>query len=385
MFARFCPTEYVVKPPSMVTIDVGLLTLSTIILCTSLLLSYVDLSNLFNSQCSTSPNTTVLAISDAIDVVNAAIFSSQTRVLIAADGSNITYMLPSLTNATSRGIPISVIMPRDSEHLRRIGVSNITIANISFGFVVVDDNAYIFSGVFPDNLQRLTALTQISECACAVDDVVGFFNFQFLRINNLVPSVVPINMHARTSLIKPLKLGTNGSLYFFHNPVEVGDPLRIATSTFLAQSLYINANENPMANISLYVDDVPAPNKGVDPSLFTVLKRILIKVSKDTGEANDIYIRLLLPSRGNTTDAQRWIKSISAFRNADVRLYDNVYEGVNFIEVGGRIFLFSHTLNDGSDTTPIGFHMSSNNTEIVSSLVSFWNSVWDVSVPFGNC
>ena len=368
----------------MVMIDVGILAISSLVLCASLVFSYVDISKSVEPQCSVPPKTFIVNITEAINQVNSAIFSSKSRVLVAADGLNVSCALEALKNATKRGVPVSVIMNEDSQELRNAGVTNITVGNLSFGFVVVDTAAFVFSGVFADSANRLTALTHITECSWAVDDVAGFFDFQYLRLNDRIPHIVPIDMHAKTSLIKPLALHPNSSMYFFHNPVECGDPLRIATSNFLPQSLYIDANEKPMSNISLYVDDVPAPNNGTNPSLFTVLKRILIKVSKDSGPAKNIFVRLLVPKSGNTTDKQRWIRSIASFNNADVRLYEDTYKGVNFIEVGGRVFIFSHTLNDGPDANQLGFHMSTNSTDVVDTVTAFWNTMWTSATPFVN-
>ena len=201
-------------------IDVGILAISSLVLCASLVFSYVDISKSVEPQCSVPPKTFIVNITEAINQVNSAIFSSKSRVLVAADGLNVSCALEALKNATKRGVPVSVIMNEDSQELRNAGVTNITVGNLSFGFVVVDTAAFVFSGVFADSANRLTALTHITECSWAVDDVAGFFDFQYLRLNDRIPHIVPIDMHAKTSLIKPLALHPNSSMYFFHDPVD---------------------------------------------------------------------------------------------------------------------------------------------------------------------
>lgn len=347
---------------------------ASLFICFALIIEYDHTLDDPTSVCDKVPSVRFDRVSALIPEIVEAINLAKKRVLVSADGTTVDNFLRALQGAESRGVLVSLIMDEGSS--QTIDLKNITRGNIGCGYIVVDQQAYIFKGGFAAE-DTMTVLTSISECETAVKDIVGFFNFQYLRLRGEVPKTVPISMQAKTSLIKPLRVDSNETLYFFHNPSSDGDLIRISTTDILPPSLYANANTEPQTNISVYSDDVPVPSIKVESNLFTVLKRILIKVSKDT--RSTVNVRLLVPKKYMSTEKSRWINGTAAFNLADVRLYDSEWTGPNFIEVGGRVFLFSHTLNDGEYHNQLGFHMSTNSTKVVESVKQYWNQVWDTA------
>jgi hypothetical protein len=196
-------------------------------------------------------------------------------------------------------------------------------------------------------------------------------------------SVIPLSYQAKTSLIVPLFVdGTNESFYFFHNPNDGGDPIRISSGDFLPQTFYTNANNAPRENVSIFCNRIPRPRNDTefDFSLFTVIRRVLITLS--SSDRNPPFIRFLVPESSAATDDVRWINSTAVFPHAEVRLYDGKWEGPNFVTIGRRAFVFGHSLDDATFQT-LGLHMATDSREVLAPLAHFWDRVWANATEYG--
>jgi hypothetical protein len=274
-----------------------------------------------------------------------------------------------------------VILPSNDTAIAALSRASVTNAtrdvNVSGNFIVIDDSAYLVGHLFDAApYSQLLFTTIASSCHTAVIDLVSFFNFRYRHLTTKhAPVIIPLSSHAKTSLIVPLKItGTDQTLYFFHNPGDSGEPVRIASGDFLPSTFYLSAGigKSASTNVSIFCDKIPSPASANPFSLFTVIKRVLITLTNSKGDA---YLRFLVPKKWAATDESRWLNSTAAFENADVRLYDGEWEGSNFITVGGRAFLFSHSLDDASFQR-LGFHVSTNHTGVVATLSAFWETVW---------
>jgi hypothetical protein len=254
----------------------------------------------------------------------------------------------------------------------------------SANFVVVDNSASFYSGVFSDfSRTKVTLLTKIEDCSGAVSDLASFFNFRFLNSTGKPPSVIPLSSQAKTSLIVPLSLsGTNESLYFFHNPDDAGDPVRISSSNLLPQTFYANVKSGPRENVSIFCDRMPRPGNDTefDFSLFTVIRRVLITLS--SSGPGPPFLRFLVPESWADTNSARWINSTAVFEHAVIRLYDDRWEGPNFVTIGNRSFVFGHALDDATFQT-LGLHMATNSHEVLGGLTRFWESIWANATEYG--
>jgi hypothetical protein len=288
-------------------------------------------------------------------------------------------LLSALSRAAARGVLVSVILPPNgTAALSAAAVTNVTAdPNASANFFVIDDSAYLAAHLFETGNYSQVLFTQLANgCPDAIADIVSFFNFRYRNLTAKArPAILPLSSHAKTSLIAPLKISdTNQTLYFFHNPGDLGEPVRIASGDFLPLTFYLSAGAGVAANtnISIFCDKIPSP-AGVDSfSLFKVIKRVLITLTNSGGHA---CLRFLVPERWASLDESRWLNSTAAFDKADVRLYNSTWEGSNFIVVANRVFLFSHSLDDASFQR-LGFHLSTNHTAVFHTLSGFWDSVW---------
>jgi hypothetical protein len=196
--------------------------------------------------------------------------------------------------------------------------------------------------------------------------------------------VISLSSQAKTSLIVPLLLNeTNESLYFFHNPDDAGEPVRISSGNFLPDTFYAKANSATRENVSIFCDTVPSPRNGTefDFSLFTVIRRVLITLS--SGDGNPLVIRLLVPQSAAATDDWRWINSTAVFPNAVIRLYDGRWEGPNFVTIGTRAFVFGHSLDDATFQT-VGLHMETNTSQVLAGLAGFWEGISANATNYGD-
>jgi hypothetical protein len=246
---------------------------------------------------------------------------------------------------------------------------------------VIDNSAFLFQHLWEESPEANNSvlLTEIRECNGAVLDLVSFFNFRYLALRaTRKPRIIPLSSHAKTSVIAPLKIGKSDDiLYFFHNPDEYGDPVRIASSGILPATFYGNT-QKPVADVSVFCDHIPAPAAGNGFSLFTVIKRVLIALTSATP---GLSVRFLVPEKWAEGNSSRWLNATVAFRQAELRLYTPEWEGSNFIVIEKRAFVFSHGVKD-EEFRRLGFHWATNSSSVVARLNEFWNDVWENATSY---
>jgi hypothetical protein len=169
-------------------IDVNFLgtVLASFVIITCLVVQYYHTDFTPGLECAFSPTVWFLPLDNVTQFVLSAINASTTRVLIFASGTNVFPFLATLGAAAAR-VKVSVLMPQNetsNASLHSHSVTNVAAhaAATSADFVVIDNSAYVYSGVFADfSATRLTLLTKIEGCSGAVGDLASFFNFRFLN------------------------------------------------------------------------------------------------------------------------------------------------------------------------------------------------------------
>jgi len=286
-------------------------------------------------------------------------------------------ILNALSIAHRNGAYISFIFCSESyvtDSLKNAGFLNITIAPIASNFLIVDEFAIFLCSPFDyilDQNENHTCLT-FSDCITAVDDLMGFYDYQWRLANNLQTNVQRLKQRALTSLINPVRINdTFDTFYFFHNSPHVGETLRISTSDFLPSIIL-----NSPYPVSIFLDDIPSlidDQNEYDMSFFIIFKRFLSS-QKHT-------IRYLIPSN-TTTVPKQWLDTTAAFSKARIRLYDQKSSMTNFLIIGNRTFVFSHKLKGKSVTLDTAIHFSSNSSVFSNDLRNYFDYVWSISKPY---
>jgi hypothetical protein len=368
---------------------IGIL-VSSIIIIACLLVQYFHADFTTSLPCNSPPSTSFMSLANATATVQQMMnLPARHRVLICTSGTYVEHFIEALAALAAAKVPISIILPTSStviSRLKQVQIANITTDDaIGANFIVVDDVAFLFRGFFTDYGDAdATLLTTISGSLCsgALEDIVSFFNFRYLAARGAVGAIVPLGLHAKTSVVAPLQIGTSREMmYFFHNPDGDGDPIRVSSSGLLPESLYLNAGKGPHANVSIFCDRMPSPAVSANFSLFRAIIRVLIAVRHMDVGRHGFRINLLIPAAEAERDASRWLNATAAFAHAELRLYDGPWSGPTFIVIGERAFVFSHALTDQEFDTR-GFHMSTNSTEVVRNLTDLWNEVWSKAARY---
>jgi hypothetical protein len=360
---------------------IGIL-VSSIIICICLLIEYLHTDFAISLPCDSPPTVTFLPLANITAVLVSKINSSQQRILIYASGSYPNDFLGPLQAAKDRSVLVSLIVPQNEAIATSIKTSGLNVTqdpNASANFVVIDDTAYHVPHLFESENYSKVLFTSLPSCSGAVSDLVSFFDFRYRNLTDAhPPRIISLSSHAKTSLIAPLKIGgTSDTLYFFHNPDGSGDPVRISSADLLPQTFYLNTAD-PKANVSIFCDHVPSPTAGDGFSLFTVVKRVLIAL---TNADDPLSVRLLVPRRWAAGNHSRWLNATVAFRQADMRLYDERWEGANFIVIENHAFVFSHGIKDEAFRL-LGFHMATTAKGVVDKLNQFWDNVWENATTY---
>lgn len=377
-------------------IDINLLgiIISSCIICICIILSYFDCREPKYPKCNSIPTVEITNQTDKFHmIISDAIKESKNKINIAASGFSPTiykkYYKHLLNEATSRGVKVTILICEHSKKELRscLQKSKIKIisGNISMGFAVIDNISFMFNEILRDSSNSYSLLTTFFDCDIASNDMNTFFEYQVMKINNELPSIVPIKQHAKASVINPIYFVNQNSdndqtLYFFHNPLNLGDPLRISTSNLIMSTMFLNSNESPKQNVSLFSDAIP-PYTNYGFSFYQTFTRVLMA---NTMNSDNIKIFYLAPQSENVNFSSNWwLNTTAAFDNAIVNLYYEEYKGLNFIIVGDRAFVFSHSIDDCIVQYNLGFHYSTNAIKIVNYLSSFFNDVYsNHSVPY---
>lgn len=304
--------------------------------------------------------------------------------------SNINqFYLSALKSAKNKGVSISILIPEDYcnssiSFFNNHSIANVYCANNSMGVAIIDNNAYLFNDIFSDTNNHYSLLTSFNHCEIAVQDIKSFFLFQILRIANKLSKIVSITHHAKSSLIWPFYLPSksgedkSSTFYFFHNPAKYGDPLRISTYDLIQSTVYFNSNTAPKKNISLFASKIP-PYTDLIYSFYQVFTRV---VMNNQEHHNDIFFRYLVPQSQNTSE-NWWMKTTAALQNTEIRLYDDSLIGSNYMIIDNRAFVFSHPIDDSIVNENLGFHYSTNSSDIVKVLQDHFDDIFmNDSQPF---
>jgi hypothetical protein len=300
------------------------------------------------------------------------------RIIICASGNIVDddNLFDFMTNAKENGVLVSIMMPDDPIAMKKLseaGINNVTVFPVSFNFVVVDDFAFVYSGPFSDPNNKTTVIG-FENCRTAVNDLVNFYEFQWLNATGSLKTIRKVKGQARTSVIQPLKVeSSTNTLYFFHNPRGRGDLIRMATEDIIPRSIYNNANIGPRADVWVFCDRIPAPSIDYRFSFSKVFKRVLLM---EAYKENGLRIKFLVPKTRSDAYETRWLNATNALNNSEIRLYEDELKGPNFIIVGQRAFVFSHSMSDVVVANEVGLHLATNVSQVVEGLTNFWNQTW---------
>ena len=314
--------------------------------------------------------------------VRRAINESVKRVVVAATSPSeeiiSSFYLDSLKTAKASGAYISFLIPENSSSTKKLlnekGFENVTFANVAVSFIVTDDTALMYCPLFENRtgISKKHSYLAISSCKTAIDDIVNYFNFQWLAATGKDSRIKKLSDMAKTSVTIPLYINkTQESMYFFHNSPFGGEAGRIGTSYIIPEIIY-----NTPVDIYLFLDSIPSLNNdqiGKSVSFFTVFKRILI--------AKKHRINYLVPNI-SIDNSRRWLNATAAFSSAQIRLYDAEDIGPNYMLIGNRTFIFSHSLKGKVVDEQIGFHFSTNSVDFATKLKSKYKEVWKSSTPY---
>lgn len=308
-----------------------------------------------------------------------AINNSKNEILVMSQYANnqilTEYFQEPFKIAIDRGIKISFIMPNDLnltyQFLSSIGATNFSFSYFNTGFIVIDNEAIYYPN-FLHNVTDHECYLHISNCSTLVNDFKVFFNYHWLQLHNKAPKVYPMSLQAKTSIVYPLPIDhTNSSLFMFHNPTNSGEPIRVATESVLTAILYRIPSGS---NIYLFSSYQQSLESDLSFSFFSLFKRILM--------ANNNPIYYLFPiSTVFSNESRRWLKAISAFPSAHINLYEGI-QPPDMIITDDFIFFFSHPMADDIVANNVGFHLATNNSDIVKSAKIFFKEVNETAIPF---
>jgi hypothetical protein len=91
---------------------------------------------------------------------------------------------------------------------------------------------------------------------------------------------------------------------------------------------------------------------------------------------NGLRFNFLVPKTSTNANETRWLNSVNALNNSEIRLYDDRLIGPNFIIVAHRAFIFSHSMSDAMVANDVGLHLATNISRVVDGLKEFWNNTW---------
>lgn len=377
-------------------LDINLLgiIISSCIICICIILSYFDCREPKKLKCNSIPTIELANQTNQFHTIIAnAIKKSSFKINIAASGFSPTifkqYYKPHLYEAIKRGVKVTILISErpGQELIKCLTKSKIQIicSNNSMGFAVIDNISYMFNEILQDASNLHSLLTTFTDCDIATNDMNSFFEYQVMKINNKLPSIIPIKKHAKTSAIQPIQIPIQNSdnyetFYFFHNPLKLGDPLRISTSNLIMSTMFLNSNGSPKQNVSLFTDIIP-PYTNNNFSFYQIFARVLMANTMNFDNVNIFY---LAPQSENSNKSTNWwLNTTAAFDDANVNLYYDEYKGPNFIIVGNRAFVFSHSIDDYKVQYNLGFHYSTNSTMIVDYLSNYFNDVYaNHSLPY---
>ncbi|OHT06954.1 hypothetical protein TRFO_24923 [Tritrichomonas foetus] len=435
---------------------------SSLIICICIIVSYFDTKVTIPETCNSNPEIEIANFPEQFHIFIAEkINDASEKVFISAYNTNYDvirrHYISFLKNAIEKEIAVSILISENDfdvdktiELFKENGISDITKGPISMGFAIIDNQAFMFNEILSNTDGKKCVMTKFCNCNIAVDDFTTFFNFQKKRINNELPSIIPIKYQAKSSTIIPFYLNKsiksqidqkmksnshskndiyvnnqneietsiktkietgiengietkietgfeNGietkietgfeneikagieneieTFYFFHNPSVYGDPLRISTADLIQSTLYLNANSEFTQNISFFSDKIP-PYTNKEFSFYQVFTRVLMAGSSTL----PIYIKYLVPE-GQEID-NPWINTTAALSSTRIRLYKESSVGAQFMLIGNRAFVFSHSLCDDDVESNLGFHYSTNLSEIVKTLRNYFDTVWESSQKY---
>ena len=350
--------------------------ISSFVVCLCSIMTYFGLKETILQGCNENPVANFSDMNSANLMISNEILNAKRQIFISA--YNVSYKavneiyLGPLKLALENGAKLSIIISESDletelvlDLFRSNQINNVTLANVSVGFVVIDDKAFMFNELFSSYESRTSLITEFNNCDACVQDILSFFNYQWKRIQKKLPDIIPIKYHAKSSLISPFHLPSDEeTFYFFHNPTLSGDPLRISTSDLITSTLYANAYSQTHKNVSLFSSVLP-PYTGLSFSLYQIFSRILM-ATDDPG----FSIKYLIPKSEKYSP---WINSTAALSGSEIYLYDNSSTGPQFILIGNRVFVFSHPLNDVDIENNIGFHYSTNSSIIVQKVQNYFD------------
>lgn len=368
--------------------DINLLgiIISSCVICICVIFSYFDCQEPKQLECNSEPTIEISNQSNLFNqIISSAIVNSKSVIKIAANNFSSTifrtYYKSQLSEASKRGVKVTILI---SESLRQeinncLKISKIKVisSNTSMGFAIIDKAVYIFNEILNDASDSHSLLTTFYDCDMVHADISSFYDYQIMKINQKLPYVIPIKQHAKTSVTRPMKLpikvkSNNSNIpqtfYFFHNPISLGDPLRISTSNLIQSTIFYNSNKWPKDNVSLFTSLIP-PYTNNNFSFYQTFTRVLM--------ANTVNILYLIPkSELSRNSSIPWLSTTAAFENAQVYLYNEEFKGPNFIVIGNRAFVFSHPIDDNNVQYNLGLHYSTNSSQIVNLLLSFFKDVY---------
>jgi hypothetical protein len=273
---------------------------------------------------------------------------------------------------------VSFLIPENATAAKKVlndnGFNNITTANVSVSFIVTDNTALMYCPLFENRTEsyKKHSYLYIGKCSTAIDDIINYFNFQWIAASGQASRIKKLSDMAKTSATIPLYINeSRESLYFFHNSPYGGEVGRLGTSDMIPEVIY----KTPV-DIYLFLDSIPSLNNdqiGKSVSFFTVFKRILI--------AKKHNIFYLVPNI-SVENHKRWLNATAAFSSAQIRLYDAQDIGPNYMLIGNRTFIFSHSLKGKVVDEQIGFHFSTNSEQFAKAMKTKYREVWNNSTPY---
>ncbi|OHS97219.1 hypothetical protein TRFO_36604 [Tritrichomonas foetus] len=370
----------------------ALIFLSSIFLTGSFIFSITQTNNIRPSKCSTIPNVTLSNDVDQLHKIIAdSIKKAKRNVQLSFSDLNETALskiyIPALLEAKSNGASIKIIVSLNNnieDILKNNGITDIFDINtanltISSQSIVADDTAFIAPFLIPNphgSTPMLAQLISISDCESLVQDLSNFMSYYELSQLNKLPRVIPGNLMAQTSAIKPLQI-EKSKFFMFHNPQSYVDPLRIDTSRVLT-ALF---DENPVS-IDFYSYSPQCLTSLVDPtsdefSLYLIMKELLMK--------NQTKVRYLASKQSSQEETEPCYEALAAFSNVEFRVYNLNNEGPNFIivhfEKSKESYIFAQYIRALEIGNSVALHLATNDEGIGNYLQWNFESVWDEATP----
>lgn len=242
--------------------------------------------------------------------------------------------------------------------------------SVRFDAVVIDNSdSYFVPGLFGSTQLNTIQFITFKECACIGSDIINFFDYYEYIINDSFPTVLKNSLAAQSSGSRPTLIHDDYYSYFAHTPGSIIYPLRygldlILIAHFSEQPDEIrifsrNSPRIPLKQYKRYQSDFS----------FYILIRGLIMLGKTK-------IKWLVSEKSEFTNLN---SALTSYDNFDMRVYDQKYEGPNFIITKNDTLIFSYSIDTNYIEKYYSLHYNTDSSQIRENLTDYFDNIWNKS------